>query len=335
MTADARSGRGAPALGLTLAWLGALGVTAGCGGCPAEQPQPDAGADAPLADVDAGSDADTEVPDAGLADAGDDAEAGAEALGCPFDMVRVARRFCVDRYEATLVDDVTGRGLSPFYPPSRKKAVGIERAWQSLRLESGDADAQAMPLPELPGWQRTAEIAPRAVSRRGVVPHGYLSGEMAAAACTNARKRLCREDEWRTACRGEQDRQFPYGAEHVQGRCNMFREGHPAAILHGNAAEGHLDPRLNQVKVAGKPLLRKTGDTPACKSEWEGDAIYDMVGNLDEWIDDPEGTFLGGFYARSKKDGCDSTVRFHTFDYLDYSLGVRCCSDLMAVEPVR
>jgi hypothetical protein len=284
-------------------------------------------------EVDAGD----ETLDAGEEDAGDldGGDAAVEAFGCPYDMVRVAHRFCVDRYEASLVDHASGRGLTPFYPPSRRKAAGIERAWQSLRLEVGDADAQAVPLPELPEWQRTTDVSPRAVSRRGVLPHGYLSGEMAAEACNNAGKRLCREDEWRTACRGQQDRQFPYGTEHVQGRCNMFREGHPAAILHGNAAEGHLDPRLNKVRVSGKPLLRKTGDTLACKSEWDDDVIYDMVGNLDEWIDDPEGTFLGGFYARSKKDGCDSTVRFHTFDYLDYSLGVRCCSDLLPVEPVR
>jgi formylglycine-generating enzyme required for sulfatase activity len=63
-------------------------------------------------------------------------------------------------------------------------------------------------------------------------------------------------------------------------------------------------------------------------SVWEGDGIRDMVGNLDEWIDDPEGTFVGGFYSRSKTDGCDSIVRGHPIEYFDYSLGVRCCSDL-------
>jgi formylglycine-generating enzyme len=116
----------------------------------------------------------------------------------------------------------------------------------------------------------------------------------------------------------------------VQGKCNMFRESHPAYLLHGNAAEGHLDPRLNQVTFKGKPLLRKTGETAACVSEWEGDGIHDMVGNLDEWIDDPEGTFVGGFYSRAKKDGCDSTVRGHPTTYFDYSTGVRCCAEIVA-----
>jgi formylglycine-generating enzyme required for sulfatase activity len=135
-------------------------------------------------------------------------------------------------------------------------------------------------------------------------------------------------DEWRTACRGEADRPFPYGDKYSPGKCNIFREAHPAAVLHGNASIGHSDPRLNMVRSENKPLLRMTGDTRTCVSEWEGDAIYDMVGNMDEWIDDPEGTFVGGFYARSKKDGCDSVVKAHPFDYFDYSTGVRCCKDL-------
>ena len=73
------------------------------------------------------------------------------------------------------------------------------------------------------------------------------------------------------------------------------------------------------------PLLRKTGATPRCKSEWGDDAVYDMVGNLDEWIDDPDGTFVGGFYSRSTHEGCDSMIEVHDYTYYDYSLGVRCC----------
>ena len=311
-------------------WICLVGVFAGCrcgdGGTP------DAGdAEAPIEAPDGATLAedDASVPE----DAGDDVEL-VPAGGCPFDMVRVARRFCVDRFEASLVDHHTGLPLSPYYPPSRRVALFVEKQWSAERLQVGDADARNMPLPELPLWQREKKVwNPRAVSRRGVTPHGYVSGEIAALACKNAGKRLCTEDEWRLACRGEQDRQFPYGTEHDQGKCNMHREGHPAVVLHNNASKGHLDPRLNQVSVKGRPLLRKTGATPTCVSEWEGDGIFDMVGNLDEWIDDPEGTFLGGFYSRAKKDGCDSTVRFHPIEYFDYSTGVRCCGPLLTDEP--
>ena len=107
----------------------------------------------------------------------------------------------------------------------------------------------------------------------------------------------------------------------------MFREAHPGQILHGDASVGHLDPRLNLVAGAAGPLLRKTGATSSCKSEWAGDAAYDMVGNLDEWISAPVGAFVGGFYARGTREGCDAKVSSHPRSYFEYSLGVRCCRD--------
>ena len=157
------------------------------------------------------------------------------------------------------------------------------------------------------------------------MPNGYLTADLAERACKNAGKRLCTEAEWVLACRGETHRKFPYGDRYEAGRCNVFREAHPADVLHGDASIGHLDPRLNRVAVHGKPLLRHTGATPDCKSTWGADAVYDMVGNLDEWVDDPVGRFLGGFYSRSTKEGCDSRVSAHPRSYYDYSLGVRCC----------
>ena len=40
-------------------------------------------------------------------------------------------------------------------------------------------------------------------------PSGYVSGELAKEACANAEKRLCKEDEWVTACRGQAQTPFP------------------------------------------------------------------------------------------------------------------------------
>ncbi|WP_159397131.1 hypothetical protein [Sorangium cellulosum] len=247
---------------------------------------------------------------------------------CPPEMVRVARRFCVDRYEAVLLDKETGLEISAFYPPSRREAASVERAWSRLRFQMGDAEARRMELPLLPGWQKERDFVPRAVPRRGVLPQGYTSGAQAELACRNAGKRLCTLEEWRTACRGERDEPFPYGPTYEDGRCNVHREAHPAGVLHRDVSLGHSDPRLNLVRVAGAPLLRRTGETATCASVWEDDAVSDMVGNLDEWVDDPEGTFAGGFYARATKQGCMATIASHDFTYFDYSTGVRCCADL-------
>jgi formylglycine-generating enzyme required for sulfatase activity len=167
-----------------------------------------------------------------------------------------------------------------------------------------------------------------ATSVAAAVPNGYLSGEVARAACGRAGKRLCTVDEWVTACRGRKNTAFPYGHHYQAGRCNVCRETHPARVLHGNPSIGHLDPRLNLVEEGGSPLLKPTGGMPDCESEWEGGAVHDMVGNLDEWVDDAAGTFVGGFYARATQKGCDARVEVHPIDYYDYSLGTRCCRGL-------
>jgi formylglycine-generating enzyme required for sulfatase activity len=242
---------------------------------------------------------------------------------------KVGRPYCVDRYESMAVDTNTGAVLSPYYPPDPSKARYLEDLWKT-KTGGGTTVELATRLPDLPAWQKQRGLEPKAVSRRGRVPQGYASGKDAALACKNAGKRLCTRDEWKTACRGEQDRQFPYGDKYEQGRCNVFREAHPGILLWDDPTINHTDPRFNLVKSDKGPLLRHTGATDRCASQWGDDAIFDMVGNLDEWVDDPEGTFVGGFYARGTKEGCESAVEAHVLSYADYSTGIRCCRDLTA-----
>ena len=238
---------------------------------------------------------------------------------CPPEMVDVRGRFCIDRHEAVLVDAKRGRRLSPFYHPTRAQTVASFKEWS----ESARGHALAVPPP--PDFELSEDFEPRAESQASATPNGYLSGNLAELACRNAGKRLCTLEEWVFACRGEGGHKFPYGDHYQEGRCNVFRESHPAQILHGDMSKGHLDPRLNLVEGPSGPLLRKTGATPSCKSTWGSDAAFDMVGNLDEWVDAPVGAFVGGFYARSTREGCDAKVSSHPRAYFDYSLGVRCC----------
>jgi formylglycine-generating enzyme len=244
---------------------------------------------------------------------------------CPKEMVDVAGRFCIDRYEDSLVDDATGERLSPHYPPEPGVAVRMFDRWQEERLTVGSIAAREMPLPPLPDIERIEDFRPRAVSLRGVIPQGYISGRVAGEACARAKKRLCTYEEWTFACRGEGQTKYPYGDDYQTGVCNVFRMSHPAAKLHDNASAGHSDPRLGLVKADDGPLLRTTGSTKPCASHWGKDAIYDMVGNADEWIDDPDGTFVGGFFSRPTKEGCSSIVTVHPIAHWDYSIGLRCC----------
>lgn len=237
---------------------------------------------------------------------------------------------CVDRFEVSLSDQASGETLSPYYPV-RKEYDGFlrERKGEAKKLSATvDAGADAvLDYPALSELQRGGHFVAQARSVPNVFPSGYLSRDTARAACEVAGKRLCRRSEWRTACRGEMGNKYPYGNKYERVQCNLGRGMHPSRILFGKPSASVIDPRLNLQTLDGEPLLRKTGATPTCKSPWGKDAVYDMVGNLDEWVDDDKGVFLGAAYTRYTKAGCDAAVDAHPAGYWDYSTGARCCKD--------
>jgi formylglycine-generating enzyme required for sulfatase activity len=167
----------------------------------------------------------------------------------------------------------------------------------------------------------------RAVSRSGVLPQAYISRNESAAACHASGKRLCTEDEWVTACRGPAKTTYPYGSTDRPGVCNDQGHG-PLVTLY--AAEGANvygdfrimnDPRLNQEPHTIAP----TGSHDACSNAY---GVFDMVGNVHEWVDDPNGTFRGGYYLDTHQngDGCGYRTTAHDALYHDYSTGFRCCA---------
>lgn len=246
---------------------------------------------------------------------------------CSPDMVSVAGAFCIDRFEVSLVDATLGRPLSPHYPPSPTRLSELFERWSARAGQSGGRLDRALPVPAPPAYSLSESFEPRARAEGGVLPAGYLNRHLSELSCTHAGKRLCTREEWVRACRGERGTRFPYGDSYRPGLCNVHRARHPAGLLHGNSSRHHLDPRLGLVEDEDGPLLQRTGTSRECASRWGDDAIYDMVGNLDEWIADPGGAFLGGFFSRGTKEGCDASIDSHDPGYSDYSLGTRCCSD--------
>lgn len=160
----------------------------------------------------------------------------------------------------------------------------------------------------------------------GAIPQGYISGEMAAAACEAAGKRLCTSPEWLRACQGPDSMIFPYGNTHIGSACNEGRELHPVIELFGEATDwssGQMnDSRINQLPNT----LDRTAYNPVCMS---AEGVYDLHGNLHEWVADSEGTFRGGFYvdAEINGTGCLYRTTAHGRTYHDYSTGFRCCAD--------
>jgi formylglycine-generating enzyme required for sulfatase activity len=218
-------------------------------------------------------------------------------------MTLVADRVCVDRWEASLVE---------------RMPDGTERPWSPFMAPDGH------------------EASVRAVSLPAVYPQGYISGRQAALACEASGKRLCSSREWETACRGPRGTTFPYGAERRAGVCNDdVRATHPVAetvAIMGLGAEDLWRGAMNAPLVNQLPeTLDATGARAECTNEY---GVYDMVGNLHEWIDDPDGTFRGGYYMDTSKngDGCDYATVAHDFKYHDYSTGFRCCTDPDRIE---
>jgi formylglycine-generating enzyme required for sulfatase activity len=167
-----------------------------------------------------------------------------------------------------------------------------------------------------------------------VFPQGYVSGLQARAACEASGKRLCKPDEWKTACMGPKKTIFPYGNTREVGRCNdngrsamhFFNpdlDDKPEHKWMWGFAGNMTDPRLNQLEGT----LTRTGERDGCTNEY---GVHDMVGNLHEWVDDPDGTFQGGYYLDThlNGDGCYYRTTAHPISHLDYSTGFRCCADV-------
>ncbi len=234
------------------------------------------------------------VPRAGACDADDHPQPNAglsEAPGeggCPPGMLPAAD-FCVDRFEAALVE-VTADG---------------ERPWSPYHN---------------PGDRRV-----RAVSLRGAVPQGYVNGVQAGRACAEAGKRLCTDAEWLRACQGPDEHTYPYGDARQDDVCNDRRARHPAVELFPDDPtpfDRIQDACINQLPDS----LATTGSHPGCVT---AEGALDMMGNLHEWTADPAGTFRGGFYVdtRINGNGCLYRTTAHDTGHWDYSTGFRCCAD--------
>lgn len=85
-----------------------------------------------------------------------------------------------------------------------------------------------------------------------------------------------------------------------------------------------VEPMNNPAINEQSGTVAVTGARRKCVTE---DGVYDMIGNLHEWTNDPSGVFHGGAYSGKIKLGCQYKTTVHGFSYHDYSTGFRCCSD--------
>jgi formylglycine-generating enzyme required for sulfatase activity len=207
-------------------------------------------------------------------------------------MAAIEDRFCIDRWEASLVE-LTEGGERPFSP-----------------------------------YDSPGQRAVRAVTGAGSVPQGYISRDQADGACKASHKRLCNESEWVFACGGNPPHAFPYGDVRDRGKCNDVGTS-PLRVL-------YRGPEMYQPKPMNDPRLNQQPNTLARAGEFSrctnGFGVFDMVGNLHEWVMSQRPTFRGGYYQDThlNGDGCAYRTTAHMANYHDYSTGFRCCADMGA-----
>ncbi len=125
-------------------------------------------------------------------------------------------------------------------------------------------------------------------NREGSLPQGNLSFADAKMLCEQQGKRLCTAEEWQWSCGGFDNLSYPYGKTYEENRCNA----------------------VNSVEVSGARIN--------CASKF---GIYDMTGNIFEWVTTTDGqpAMMGGPLSKCQ------TVSPGTGGSAKPMSGVRCC----------
>jgi len=161
-----------------------------------------------------------------------------------------------------------------------------------------------------------------AASLPGVVPQGHISGSVAEEPCQSVGKRLCTNEEWVRACRGQSGPILPYGDTFSPGLCNTETAEHPIVTL-GLTWLDSNDPRLNQVH-----------DTPCshrkppwmCEFRWGVRSCWgiSMSGRLIRLARLGAATYVDSV---TNGPGCLNKTVIHTTRHRDHLTGFRCCKD--------
>lgn len=162
-----------------------------------------------------------------------------------------------------------------------------------------------------------------APNRRGARPIVMASFRNAESWCGKRGRRVCSEREWELACEGPAHLPLSYGWAVNTKLCNSNKGWKPVDFAKFDG------PRETAMKEAQK-LWQGTpsGHYPTCVSPF---GIYDMNGNVEEWVGSREGrawpgALMGGFWAKPWT-GCRGTNDAHQPTFAFYETGFRCCKD--------
>jgi formylglycine-generating enzyme len=147
------------------------------------------------------------------------------------------------------------------------------------------------------------------------LPTTNLSWFQAQDLCKAQGKRLCNMKEFTQACRGPENKPYPYGYTRDCSKCNCDKTPWLDPSTHTFA---ELDKRV--------PL----GSMPECRSDY---GVMDTVGNNDRWVENETkhpyvSALKGGHAVQGARNRCSPTTFVHGPDFSYYETGALCCKDI-------
>ncbi|MBN2193452.1 MAG: SUMF1/EgtB/PvdO family nonheme iron enzyme [Polyangiaceae bacterium] len=165
-------------------------------------------------------------------------------------------------------------------------------------------------------------------NREGAHPPVMIDWHDADRLCTEAGKRLCTEHEWTAACEGPEEQPFPYGHARDPARCNI---DNPWLSPHLSRIYSQ-DPATRDAELARLDQSVPSGARPRCVS---GFGVFDLTGNLDEWVSGdttqpgrrPDRAALKGGAWGHVRNACRPVTASHAPNFSYYFVSTRCCRD--------
>jgi formylglycine-generating enzyme required for sulfatase activity len=167
-------------------------------------------------------------------------------------------------------------------------------------------------------------------NQKGVYPAVMVDFVQAQTACKAEGKRLCSDQEWTFACEGTELRPYPYGFQRDATACNIDRP-YRLPDLQAFSQSRDISSELSRLDQRVQ-----SGSMGRCVSPF---GVYDMTGNVDEWVVNKEAadspvdertsdiSGLKGGYFGPVRDRCRPMTTDHNRWFRFYQVGFRCCSN--------